>query len=103
MSKFFNHNWLDQLAKTTIDMGEGRNAIVKTFRWNHEFITNQPYPYPNEWITYVEHPDCNMGLTSNLYCYAEDLYDAWDMHNKAVEEIMSGAYEKNWVSPFDDK
>lgn len=106
MSKFFNHNWLEQLAKTTIDMGEGRNAIVKTTRPNHEFITNQPYPYPNKWTTYVQHPDCNMYYTSE-YDYAEDLYDAWDMHNEAVERVMSGAYEKDWVTesdyPFTDK
>lgn len=106
MSKFFNHNWLEQLAKTTIHIREGRNAIVKTTRPNHEFLTNQPYPYPNKWTTYVQHPDCNMYYTAE-YDYAEDLYDAWDMHNEAVERVMSGAYEKDWVTesdyPFTDK
>ena len=106
MSKYFNHNWIEKLTKTTIDMGEGRNAIVVTTRPNHEFITNQPYPYPNKWTTYVQHPDCNMYYTAE-YDYAEDLYDAWDMHNEAVERVMSGAYEKDWVTesnyPFTDK
>ena len=103
MSKYFNHNWIEKLTKTTIDMGEGRNAIVVTTRPNHEFMTRKPYPYPNKWTTYVQHPDCNMGLTSTQYDYAEDLYDAWDMHNEAVERVMSGAYAPESNFPFTDK
>lgn len=94
MSKFFNHNWLDTLANTKVHLSDNRIAEVETKRPNHLFIGGGTYV--DKWTISVHISDSPYGV-SQTYGYADDLYDAWDMHNEVVDHLINNRFNTGFI------